>query len=168
MSLVLKFVESCCYVENGLTEAAPSLWEAYADWCRLCGLTPLKRHDFYRRVRGFFPEKNKPKRFTGVSVRPDEDWEVFNRDDLSRVYLISDGRNVKIGKSLDPKRRLRSLQTARSETELTLLGVIPGGHKVETLLHRKYREKRRNGEWFALTSEDVLDILRGGQEPCDL
>lgn len=66
------------------------------------------------------------------------------------VYFIQSGGNgpVKIGKSIDPEARLRSLQTSHA-TELTLIRVVGGGHAAESWLHKRYDKLRIRGEWFA-------------------
>ena len=52
---------------------------------------------------------------------------------------------LKIGKSENPQRRLKELQTG-SPTTLTLLHSIEGDFESE--LHQKFREFNLNGEWF--------------------
>jgi hypothetical protein len=69
------------------------------------------------------------------------------------LYAISDGRNVKIGFSHNPKARLRELQTgcpAKLSIEWTL---DIGGSKSEAMkqegkLHRFCRKHKLRGEWF--------------------
>lgn len=73
------------------------------------------------------------------------------------VYLISNGPYVKIGVAKSVRRRLAALQTA-SAAKLTLLGVLPGGRLLEQNLHARYASKRVQGEWFALTQEDLGDL----------
>jgi hypothetical protein len=69
---------------------------------------------------------------------------------VSRVYYIrcgGAGGLIKIGKAVDPRKRLSQLQTGSGET-LSLLAVEPGGLDVERQRHRQFRAYRVRGEWF--------------------
>jgi hypothetical protein len=70
-----------------------------------------------------------------------------------RVYLIKGGSRVKIGTSINPIKRLKSMQTG-SPVLLTMLGAVPGGCEREGGLHRRFASKRAHGEWF----EDCPEI----------
>jgi len=69
------------------------------------------------------------------------------------LYAISDGINVKLGFSSNPKSRRRVLQTA-SSSELKLIWSLEIGdkridaEKVEKKLHRLCKKHRKRGEWF--------------------
>lgn len=68
---------------------------------------------------------------------------------MDMIYFIKgaiSGR-IKIGKSNDPERRLRALQTGSPEP-LELLGTIPGGLKEERILQKKFKRFAMHGEWF--------------------
>ncbi len=75
------------------------------------------------------------------------------------IYFIRMGSNgpIKIGFSVEPKRRLRQLQTA-SPTRLLLLAVVPGELTDELAIHRRLRRYRGEGEWFENGAE-VLSLL---------
>ena len=75
------------------------------------------------------------------------------------IYFIQQGNNgpIKIGKSNDPKKRLRSLQTA-SPHELCLLKTLPENFIKESEIHEKFKEYRIEGEWFEPASE-VLEYI---------
>lgn len=74
------------------------------------------------------------------------------------VYLIQHGskREYKIGKTFNPLRR-------EGEIRLQLPEKIEPIHYIETddpsgienYWHNRFADKRKNGEWFALTSADV-------------
>lgn len=73
-----------------------------------------------------------------------------------RVYVIgTPGRStVKIGRSVDPKKRLADIQRM-SPVPLEVLWSTPGGHELETALHRHFRAHRSHGEWFTFACDPV-------------
>lgn len=79
------------------------------------------------------------------------------------VYFIFDPSNdqVKIGRALDVRKRAKALQTG-NPTPLLLMGwiIVTTDSRVESGLHRKYKGQRGNGEWFRITSTEVLDELK--------
>lgn len=76
----------------------------------------------------------------------------------SQVYLIyNSSGHVKIGVSLNPHKRLRTLQCGSSDA-LQLLLTIPGTRTLERRLHRRFHQRRVTGEWFALTPDDYQAI----------
>lgn len=65
------------------------------------------------------------------------------------VYAIRrrDTREVKLGVSIEPARRLRAIQTAHgAPLEMVIVGV--GGATVEQEIHRRFAAHRKLGEWF--------------------
>src|SRR3981189_1702802 len=71
------------------------------------------------------------------------------------VYVIASGpRNVKIGYSIDPERRLAQLQTGH-ERRLSLVHKEPVPDQqaplIEKRIHHANRHKYLHGEWFDLT-----------------
>lgn len=69
------------------------------------------------------------------------------------LYAITDGKYVKLGFSVDPRRRLRDMQTS-APSKLTLLWMYRAGfnrrsaENAERKLHRYCKEFKRRGEWF--------------------
>jgi hypothetical protein len=55
---------------------------------------------------------------------------------------------IKIGHSVDPVKRMHTLQVGNSG-RLELLGAVPGGKKIEEVYHHAWRHQRVRGEWFA-------------------
>lgn len=78
------------------------------------------------------------------------------------VYFItcSDQSSIKIGKSVNVHVRLKQLQTG-NPCALMLMGWIESDddNSLEHSLHKKYAKHRCNGEWFAITSTEVLEEL---------
>ena len=63
------------------------------------------------------------------------------------VYFIRHNGYIKIGKSVDPWKRLASLQTAHHEP-LEMLAIMPGSEDLEHGLHRAFGQFMERGEWF--------------------
>ncbi len=79
------------------------------------------------------------------------------------VYFLACGDDgpIKIGHSVDPKKRLRSLQTAHHK-KLSLLTWIEGSPDLEAFLHEHFSDERMRGEWFK-RSPRLLDFI---EDPC--
>lgn len=71
---------------------------------------------------------------------------------------MSDNGDCKIGRTAkDPEKRLKQLQTGASD-KLSLICFFKTSNVLlmERMLHRQYGHRRKTGEWFALTDEEVL------------
>ena len=66
---------------------------------------------------------------------------------------------VKIGFSIDPPSRLRSLQYS-SPVRLSILAMARGGPKRESAYHRQFQDIRLYGEWFERTPSLQAEIDR--------
>jgi len=77
------------------------------------------------------------------------------------VYIIQLGETdiYKIGFSIDPQKRIKQLQR-KSPIPLNLLWWNFGHDykSIEKYLHHRFREQRVQGEWFQLSTEDILWI----------
>jgi hypothetical protein len=74
------------------------------------------------------------------------------------VYAVCGGGLVKIGISKDPMRMLGFLQLG-SPVLLTLTTVAPGNWQTEESLHETLSDRRRHGEWFEVTEDEVLEAF---------
>jgi len=75
------------------------------------------------------------------------------------VYLMEDPRNgaFKIGRSKTPGIRERTLQA--EAPEILLRFSIPAEERHERDLHTLFQNRRVRGEWFQLTTNEVLEVI---------
>ncbi|MCX5138340.1 GIY-YIG nuclease family protein [Streptomyces sp. NBC_00338] len=86
------------------------------------------------------------------------------------VYVIGapGSTTVKIGRTVNPRKRLAEIQRM-SPARLTLLWSHPGGHELETNLHRHFSGLRVHGEWFTFQADPVTMVAWAvGAQPWDL
>jgi len=82
---------------------------------------------------------------------------------MKKVYLLAnlDKGHYKIGITSGPvEKRVKQLSTGNSEP-IDIIHVFETDFhsKVEKTLHRKFHDKRLEGEWFMLDREDVASFL---------
>lgn len=77
------------------------------------------------------------------------------------VYVLGPpgGALVKIGRTINLTKRVAEIQRM-SPVPLEILWSHPGGHELETNLHRHFANLRSHGEWFAFTEDPVAEVRR--------
>ena len=88
------------------------------------------------------------------------------QETVAYVYFVqaSKSKRIKIGSAIEPKKRLKSLQTGSPE-KLKLLTTIefkskPQASAMERLFHKKFNNLRTAGEWFEC-AEELKECLEG-------
>lgn len=85
------------------------------------------------------------------------------------VYLAKSGSHFKIGRTVSPERRTNELRIQLPD-KLERLHAITSHdpNSVERYWHRRFADRRLNGEWFALSTSDVSEFcswVSTGQAP---
>ncbi len=96
-----------------------------------------------------------------VSHTPPPESTPADSVEFGYVYLIKSGRHYKIGRSNAVGRRERELAIQLPERAIVVHSIKtddPIG--IELYWHRRFEEKRGNGEWFALSPQDVAAFRR--------
>ena len=79
------------------------------------------------------------------------------------IYLIKDYRTglIKIGSSNNPERRLVELKNEYKNESLYLIAYVENvEQKLETELHKKYKNQNKINEWFELSNDEIEEIIK--------
>ena len=88
--------------------------------------------------------------------RPKKVKHSTNTKKVCYLMVDSSTKYVKIGNSINPHKRERTLQSEKPTIEI--LHIFK--KNIETELHQKYSKKRIRGEWFNLTNNEVKQIIK--------
>jgi hypothetical protein len=117
------------------------------------GLISFDGHNY------FVQEAHLPN-FPGKAAR-----EPVVRDFSGYVYLLQSPQGAfKIGKTINPKSRYQTFKTSLPfKVDYICLIKTNRMSELEKELHQKFTDKRINGEWFSLSSNDVIYIMSLGE-----
>jgi hypothetical protein len=110
---------------------------AFTDW--------VHKNEDHHDLLPFLPHKSEPKKLQADTTRE------------GSVYLLRSGDHYKIGRSDQLEQRIKQITVSLPEKvslEHTIRTDDPPG--IEAYWHRRFTDKRANGEWFRLTKADVL------------
>lgn len=123
------------------------------------------QRDLLKALRSFCADNDGFRHLVNVLPEPSSAPTVSSEKSNARndgwVYLLQSGAHYKIGRSDEVERRVKQISIALPET-VTLTHAIrtddPVG--IETYWHRRFADKRANGEWFRLERSDVSAFKR--------
>jgi hypothetical protein len=88
------------------------------------------------------------------------------------IYVISRGRFIKVGISLNALERLKQLQGGAPEQKFELIWKAVGPayliRKVEKATHESLAPHLVGNEWFAVSANQAIEAVRGQMERCGL
>ena len=87
--------------------------------------------------------------------RPKKVKPITNTKKVCYLMVDSSTKYVKIGNSINPHKRERTLQSEKPTIEI--LHIF--NKNIDSDLHNKYSKRRVRGEWFKLTSNEVKQII---------
>ena len=119
-----------------------SLLGRLAEWAR--------RDDDYKDVAAMLE---------GISSEPAPNVKAVTKEGI--VYLIKSGAYYKVGRSDELERRVREIRIALPEAATLVHSIrTDDAAGIEAYWHRRFNDRRANGEWFKLTNADVAAFKR--------
>jgi Meiotically up-regulated gene 113 len=100
--------------------------------------------------------------FIVPSVKLDEDAVIKTSNNADgSVYLLKSGEFYKIGRSDQLEKRVKQINVALPEVAILFHTIVtddPSG--IEAYWHKRFADRRLNGEWFKLSKQDVAAFKR--------
>lgn len=84
---------------------------------------------------------------------------------IGYIYVLKSQYGYKIGKTISVPNRIYTF-TIKLPFDINIVysEKVDQYHKVETALHRMYKDKNIKGEWFSLAESDIVDIKKVCEE----
>jgi hypothetical protein len=102
-----------------------------------------------------------------------DDWSEFRpnskifggvKRDPGWLYLMKAGDLFKIGKTTNPKRRIRDALTWSPDIEVVAMKPFWNISELERMIHEGLADCWHRGEWFKFLDDDMQDFMVG----CDI
>lgn len=86
--------------------------------------------------------------------------EKAARKESGWVYLATDGASYKVGRSIHPDKRVKSLKSGNPNPVYLFLKIkVKDSVSVEKSIHRHLESQRACGEWFNLTKQQLKTLV---------
>lgn len=162
--LLEKLAEVCCHYGKVPTNAEIGLYRrTHPDIppARAYNRHFKTRNGLLRSLKNWINEGHLSYNF--VIEVPNEAGPIISRDRQGDgfVYLLAFGNYYKIGQSQNIERRLREITVSLPQKGQLIHAIRtddPEG--IETYWHRRFSDRRVNGEWFQLTRVDIAAFKR--------
>lgn len=95
----------------------------------------------------------------GINIIPRyNSCEKSKKQKSFKTYLMTDSNTgyTKIGKSFNPEKREKTLQSEKPT--ISLFAVCK--NNIETKLHNRFKTRHQRGEWYRFTNNEVLEIVK--------